>query len=115
MNLETAWKEVLAGVGTVRPNSAVFRAFEVLVEEPDLEDLTEDPSLLKVMRDPHPPEGKKIARELRNDGLDGMIYPSMRAAGERCVVLFLENLGNRVEIKPVPPDEWQRFVEAMTQ
>lgn len=115
MNLETAWKEIQAGVGTVRPNPDAFHAFEVLVQDPDLEDLAEDPSLLKLMRDPHPPEGKKIARELRNDGLDGMIYPSMRAVGEESVVLFLENLGSRVEIKPVPSGEWRRFVEAMTQ
>lgn len=109
-SLTTAWREVTARLGSVRANPEGFQAFEVIVEEPKLRRLTKDEAA-RVMKDPAPPEARQLAEELREEGFDGLLYPSIRHAGGECLVLFLENSEPRVDISPITEAERLEFVE----
>lgn len=111
--LMTAWKEVTANLGTVRANPEAFQAFEIQISDPDIRDLTNDQRLTSLMVDPAPREGRKLAEEVREGGVDGFRYPSMRSPGDQCVVIFLENVEDRVSMTPLPEEEWMDFVEAL--
>lgn len=111
--LETAWSEVSANLGPVRANPDAFRALEIIVDEPEFESLEDRPAFSSLMRDPAPPEGRELAEDLRAMGSDGLMYPSMRHPGGECVVLFLENVRDRVQIRSVSDEEWSEFSESV--
>jgi len=112
-SLDVAWKEVSAPFGAARANPAAFRAYLVELEDPRLLDLLDDSDSERLMVDPSPPEGRALADRARASGKDGIRYPSMRSQGDECVVLFLENLGHRVSMRPVPDDEWADFLKSL--
>lgn len=112
-SLMTAWKEVTANLGTVRANPEAFQAFEIEISDPVFRDLTNDQRLTSLMVDPAPREATELAEEVRQDGADGIRYPSMRSPGDQCAVIFLENVGDRVSMNPLPEKDWLDFVEAL--
>lgn len=59
----------------------VIGDFPDLGDEPDHPALGADTALAY-------PVGQALARHLQRDGHDGLVYPSVRAPGERCLVLF---------------------------
>lgn len=78
----------LAYIGVFRDNARYVElladfigAFPDLTEEPEHPALHPDPTLGY-------PEGQSLAERLRRDGQRGLIYPSVRRIGGRCLVAF---------------------------
>lgn len=46
------------------------------------------------------PEGQRLARKLRKQGLDGIVYPSVRYSGGTCVVVFRKQLIHDIQLGP---------------
>jgi hypothetical protein len=82
-------EQELAATGWPSPAIVEYSALHVQAEGPfaDLMGLANDPAL-----DPDPavgyPAGQALAAQLVRQGLNGAAYPSARALGERCFVIF---------------------------
>jgi len=118
-SLLTAWREVSARFGEIPADPGAFRAWRVMVPEMSLVDLR-DPeeqarhhvTRVELFADPPPPQYKALARRLRQreSRYQGLIYSSVRNRPEGvCVVLFLEHVGEVIELEPVDA-EWAQFV-----
>lgn len=115
---ETAWREVAAHLGSIPANPAAFRLYGVSARNPRLVDLG-DPHVRARYRitaeelraDPPSSRCQEVAKELREAGYDGVLYPSVRntPAGQ-CVALFLEHADARISVEPAD-EEWEQFIK----
>lgn len=118
-SLLTAWREVAARFGEIPADPREFRAWRVRLPEIKLADLrgpeeqgrhhvTEG----ELFADPPPTHCKALGRTLRRaeTGYQGFIYRSVRNRPDGvCMVLFLEHVGELIELEPVDA-EWAQFV-----
>lgn len=118
-SLTTAWREVTARFGDVPADPKAFRAWRVRVPEVGLADLRDSEEQARhhvtqaeLLADPPPPQCKALARKLRQreSRYQGLIYRSVRNRPDGvCMVLFLEHVGELIELEPVDA-EWAQFV-----
>ncbi|HLC15471.1 MAG TPA: RES family NAD+ phosphorylase [Thermodesulfovibrionia bacterium] len=114
--IETAWQEISAHFGLIKPNPEVFKLYRITFKDLILEDLTNDEKLNKLgisekelRADPVPPQCKDVAKKLRQEGFDGAFYRSVRNPKGRCLVLFIKNINDKMEIIS-SDDEWKDFI-----
>lgn len=116
--VETAWHEVAAHLGNIPANPAAFRLYRLSVGNLRLVDLCK-PRAQKRYRitaeelrsAPPSPRCLEVAREVREAGYDGVVYPSVKNPPDgRCVASFLEHVDARLLLEPVD-SEWEEFIQ----
>ncbi len=115
--VETAWREVAAHLGRIPANPAAFRLYRLSVHNLRLVDLS-NPRAQKRYRiapeqlrsDPPSPRCLEVAREVRDAGYDGILYPSVRNPPKgQCVALFLEHIETQLQFDAAD-EEWEQFM-----
>ena len=123
--IQTAWLEVSARFGQVRPDPAAFRLFRVKLPAGGLADLADAKvrsrlglSQADLAADPAPAACSRAARKLRAEGPGrggpiGLTYPSLRDRPKGlCAAIFLERV-KKVGVEPAET-EWREFMEKLT-
>lgn len=113
--VSTAWAEVSARFGGITPNVDAFELRRIELEGLKLVDLTDADvrsrygiAADELQQTPAPRLCLEVARQIRAEGHDGAAYESAQVPGAVCYVLFLENIGGRLEAEPAE-DEWNAF------
>jgi len=123
-SIETAWLEVGARFGKVRPDPLAFRLFRVKLPAGELADLA-DPKVRErvglsqndLAADPAPAACRQAARKLRAEGRGqagpmGLTYPSLRDRPKGlCAAIFLERV-TKVGVEPADA-EWRAYMEKL--
>jgi RES domain-containing protein len=95
--VETAWREVAAHLGSIPANPAAFRLHHLSARNPQLVDLGKPRERKRyritaeeLLSDPPSPRCQAVAKELREAGYHGILYPSVRnpPRGAVCGVVF---------------------------
>src|SRR5687768_1133317 len=93
--VETAWREIAAHLGSIPANPAAFRLYRLSARNLQLVDLGNPRERKRyritaeeLLSDPPSPRCQAVAKELREAGYHGILYPSVRNPPEgQCVAL----------------------------
>jgi len=115
--VETAWREVAAHLGNIPANPAAFRLYRLSGRNLRLVDLGSTRvqkryriTAEQLRSDPPSPRCLEVAREIREAGYPGVLYPSVRNPPEgQCAALFLEHVAAQLLLDPAD-QEWEQFI-----